>query len=337
MDIRNPKNVKQAAKASLNAASRDPRMLVLLHTAVALGAGLLVTVLNFILTRSIDSTGGLAGLQIRSMLSTAQSVLQLASSLLLPFWQIGLLWAALAFARQQTATPTTLLEGFRRFGPVLRLLLLRMVLLFAIGMVCVYAGSAIFMMTPLARPITDLLIPMVSDASMLSDPTALLDDATMQALSQAILPAIPIVAVLFAALAIPVLYRLRLSEFALLDTPKAGALAAFRDSLKLTRRNVFSLFRIDFSFWWFYLGNLLCLSVGYADLLLPLLGIPLPVSQDSAFFVCYIVSLFLQLALYWHSGAYVYTTQAVTYDALKQNQQQPAPQPAPQNLPWDYE
>lgn len=335
MDIRKPKELKQAAAQRLRSASGDPRMLVLLHTAVALGIGLLVTVLDFVLTRSIDATGGLSGLQLRSILSTIRSVLQMVNSVLLPFWQIGLLRAAMAFARQEHATPSHLLAGFRRFGPAMWVMLLRIVVVGAIVMFCTYAATAIFLATPLSRPAIDLLTPILSEGSILTDPTAALDDATIAAIADTVmLPLIPILMLLMAALALPLLYRLRLAEYVILDGEPCGALQALGKSLKLTRRNAFALFRIDLSFWWFYLLQGLCTAVGFADVLLSDLGIALPISQDSAFFVCYILSLFLQLALYWYAGAYVHTTRALTYDILNAVQEPPAPQP--KNVPWDY-
>lgn len=335
MDIRKPKTLKLAARQRLSDAPGDPRMLVLLHTAVALGAGLLVTVINFLLTRSIDASGGLAGLQTRSVLETARSVIEMASSILLPFWQIGLLRAAIAFARQEQAAPATLLEGFRRFRPVLRLMLLRLIVVTAVVMTCVYAGTLIFLATPLSQPVTELLTPLLSEGTVLSDPTATLDEATMTALTDTVmLPLIPIVMLLMAVLAMPLIYRLRLSDYILLDTDNCRARQAFGRSFRLTRRNAFSLFRIDLSFWWFYGLQLLCVAVGYADVLLPALQIPLPFSGDSAFFVCYILSLFLQLALYWYAGAYVHTTQALAYETLKQAD--PPERPAVQDQPWNY-
>lgn len=335
MDIRKPRTLKLAARQHLQDPAGNPRLLVLLHTAVALGAGLLITVLDFILTRSIDSAGGLAGLQTRSMLETAQSVLQLASSVLLPFWQIGLLGAAIAFARREHTAPSTLLSGFRRFGPVLRLMLLRIVVVGAIVMFCTYAATAIFMATPLSQPVIDLLTPMLEEGSMLSDPSAMLDDAAISAVADTVmLPLIPIVMLLMAALVLPLVYRLRLSDYLIIDEPGCGALMAFGKSLKLTRRNAFSLFRIDLSFWWFYLLQGLCAAIGYADVLLPALGIGLPISQDSAFFVFYILSLFAQLLLFWYAGAYVQTTQALAYETLRNVQ--PEEKREAKNLPWNY-
>ena len=49
MDIRNRRALKQASAQALQEAAYDPRKLVLIHTAITLGASLLVTVLHYIL------------------------------------------------------------------------------------------------------------------------------------------------------------------------------------------------------------------------------------------------------------------------------------------------
>ena len=125
MDFRNRTALKQASRDSLFASKGDPKRIILIHTLVSLGVTFLLGAISFALERQISNTGGLSGLGLRSVLSTAQVVLQIAQMALLPFWEAGYYWATLKMARREDVQPGSLLEGFRRFGPYLRLTLLR--------------------------------------------------------------------------------------------------------------------------------------------------------------------------------------------------------------------
>ena len=59
MDIRDRQALKTAAREALDGAAYNPTKLIVIHTAIALGASLLVTALNFILETRIADTGGL--------------------------------------------------------------------------------------------------------------------------------------------------------------------------------------------------------------------------------------------------------------------------------------
>lgn len=335
MDNLHPRALKQTAAQRLSQASYNPKKLILFHTGAALAVSFVITLLNFILTRQIDSTGGLSGIALRSILSTAQSALQLAGTVALPFWEIGILYAAMGLARQKPVGPSSLPEGFRRFGPVLRLMLLRAVVVFGIAMVCIYISTGIFMMTPYAQPMLELMLPMMEDSSTLTQAPAL-DEATLAVFAESMIPLYILFGILFCLVAVPFLYRFRLADYVLMDTKKTGAFAAAIKSWSLTKRNCLKLLRIDLSFWWFYVLQLLTVLLGYGDMLLPALGISLTVSSDVAFFAFYVLYIAGQLALYWWAGSRVETTYALAYDTLLQQPQAPAVQTTPKNQPWDY-
>lgn len=337
MNIRDRKGLKQAAASRLSEASYDPRLLILIHTGVSLGVTLLITVINYILQQGIGSTGGLSGIGLRSYLTTAQSALQLAGTLLLPFWEIGMVYAAMQLARSQPVHPRDLTAGFRRFGPVLRLMLLRTAVFFAVAFLCINLSTGIFMMTPLSEPLYDILLPLAETASGENAASLTVDTATMEALTQAILPVIPIFLVLFLLLAAPLLYRLRMADYLIMEQKKTGALDAVVTSFRMTQGRAFSLFRLDLSFWWFYALQALALMLSYGDSILTALGISLPISADAAYFLFYAVYLGATLALYWRFGSYLQTTYAVAYDTLRYQAAMPTPKPAPQKMPWDYE
>ena len=81
---------------------------------------------TYVLDLGIAQTGGLSGISNRTVLETVQSILSAASMILLPFWEIGYLCAALQFARRQSADTTSLYHGLRHWGVVLRIMLLIM-------------------------------------------------------------------------------------------------------------------------------------------------------------------------------------------------------------------
>ena len=329
MDIQDRKGLKAAAEQALSKASYDPRLLAVIHTGVALGVSLVLTLISYFLTRQIDSTGGLAGMGTRSVLSTAQAMLSIGSAVIMPFWEIGFIAAAIRMARQQSATPDTLLSGFRRLGPVLRLNLLRALIIGLISFACLQVSSVIFIMTPLSIPI------MEATEALMAQGAPVIDEALIQSLIPHILPVYGIFGVLFCVIAIPVLYRFRMADFAIMDLEPAGALRALGASHKMMRYNRLSLFKIDLQFWWFYALQIFGVALCYGDEILPAVGIRLPFSGDTAFFLFLGIYLIFQLALAWFAQSRVQTTYACVYEALLPEYLDPEP-PVMKNLPWDH-
>ena len=307
MDIGLSKTMKQTAKNVLHTATYDPRKLALIYAGVASGVTFLFTVIGYFLSRQIDNTGGIAGLGLRSILTTLQSVLPMISTLLIPFWDVGFLRAGMGFARNEEVNPNTLTAGFRRFGPVLRLLLLRVVLLVLLIMLSANIGSVIFSLTPWSASLMDI-------AEAIMEAGTFTEELIATAMPT-LLPLYGIFFAVFAVLAIPMFYRLRMAEFILMDKP-IGALPAMLFSHRLMRGNCLRLFRLDLSFWWFYALSLCSIAIGYLDVILPYFGITLPVSSDVAFFLFYVLHLLSQLALSWWAGSFLQTTYAAAFDSF---------------------
>lgn len=336
MDISGRRALKAEARSALREGPCDHKKLILTHTGIAAAVVLVIALVNVYLDLRIADLGGLSGLGTRAALTTVQSVLQVANSLALPFWQMGYIFALLRLARRQQADTGTLLDGFRRFGPVLRFYLLKALLLAGIAMVCYYPSFFIFMLTPLATPFLEVLMPAVADASAVDMTQLVLDDATMAAATEAMVPLVFIFLGVFLLVAVPVLYRLRMAEFALADDPGAGAFRAMRASTKMMKRKCWKLFRLDLSFWWFYALEALLAVICYGDVLLPLLGVQLPISDTAAYILFYSLNLVGQVALYWWRKNEVMTTYAVAYDQLK-NAPEVLPVAKPKaKQPWNY-
>ena len=308
------RHLKQTAAQRLSAASYSPRRLMALHAGLSLAVALGLYFLDYFLTSRIDSTGGLSGIGLRSVLTTAQSFLTMAAMILLPFWEIGFLRAALSMGRNRPAEPSSLLQGFRRFGPVLRLFVLQAVFFGSILLTCIYAGTMVFLMTPAAEPYMELMLPLMENMSVLN-PELALDEATAAALMETLWPAYLIGGVLFIGAFIPLSYKLRLAEFIVLDDQRVGAFAAALKSWKLTGRHCWELFRLDLSFWWFYGLQVLLMAVSYLDLILYGLGVALP---ENAYLWFYLVQTAGQFVLFWQAGSYVHTTYALAYDTMQE-------------------
>ena len=328
MDIRDRKGLKAAAEQALSQAPYNPRKLALIHAGAAMALSLVLTVLNFILSRQISGTGGLGGIGLRSVLSTAQSVLSIANTLILPFWEIGFVAAAIAMARRQAATPDTLLSGFRRFGPVLRLNLLQGALYVGIAFLCIQISAGVFLITRFSDPL------MKAAEQMATTGTAFLDEAAVAALSKLIVPVYGIFAILFCLLAIPLSYRFRMATFAIMDNEKIGALQAMSKSHKMMRYNRFSLFRLDLFFWWYYLLQGLTIVLGFTDEFLEIFGFEF-FNKDVAFFGFYGIYLLCQLLLAWWLQSRVQTTYAMAYESVRPEAEDPEPA-VMKNTPWDY-
>ena len=297
MDLHDRRALKTAARDSLAAAPYAPQKLIMLHTGITIAVSLLGTVLNYVLSLQIETTGGLSGLGLRSMLSTVQSVLQVLVAVLLPFWEAGYCYATMKLARQQEAAPDSLLQGFRRFGPLLRLKLTQGLIYAAIGLACFFVGYYIFMLTPLSDPLFAIIESLELDATML-ETELLLDDATILAMTEAYIPMLIICLSLFLIVGIFVSYRFRMATFLILDHPRMRAMETLRMSTYQLRGNMTALFKLDLSFLWFYALDVLFAMLAYGDYLLSLFGVPLPMSAEAAYFVFLLLSLACQGALF---------------------------------------
>lgn len=330
MDIQ---KLKSAARTRLESAAYDPRRLAFIHTGAALALTALITVIGYILDGQIGNTGGLSGIGMRSVLTTVQTVLQGVGGILLPFWEIGFLAAALAIARGASFGPGILTKGFQKFRTVLRFFIWRLVVTIGIGLGCIYCSSFVFMMTPLADPLLEILEPALQGSALQPEAMLSLDPAVLEAATNAMWPAAAIAFALFVVVMIPVGYRFRIAQFVVLeDTPVRG-IGAMLISGKLMRKRNLDFFRLDLQFWWYYLLQALIFVVGYADGILPYLGVELPMGEGVGFFLFFALQVVGQLALLTRVRPMVDTTYALFYEELKKEPF--VTKPKPQNFNWD--
>lgn len=322
MDIENRRALKEDGARALAANPGDPRMLVLAYAGGIALMALLATIATHIVGLRIEDTGGLRNMGLRSILSTVQTVLPLASSVITLLLTCGYHSAAMKMARRQSVGPQSLLEGFRRLGPLFRLGILQSVIYLAVGFISMYAGSIIFMMTPLSNDFMALMMPLMDSITVMTEQITL-DAETLQAATEALVWAIPIVLGVFLILAAPLFYQYRMCLYALFDDPARGALAAMRSSRNMMKGNRVSMFKLDLSFWWFYALEILISLIAYGDMLLPLIGISFPWPDTVSFYLFYVLSLGLQVAVYHYFLNRVNVTYAIAYEILKPETPEP--------------
>lgn len=304
----NIQSLKTKAADRLHTAPYSPGRLALIHTGVAVALSVLITLLNYLLTSQIQSTAGLSGIGTRAILLSAQEILTIVTAAAMPFWSCGFLRAALLISRNETATPTTLLEGFRRFGPVLRLNLIRTVTCLVIGFVTLQAASMIFMLTPLSNDFMESALALMATGSEITD-------AALDGLMSSLWAVYVLWIVLAGVVLIPMFYRYRMADFSIMDEADR-ALKAFAESKRLMFCRRRQLFKLDLHFWWYYALQVVALAVAYGDTLLPALGVT--VDPNVAFFGFYLVSQAIQLALAWRFAPLVQTTYAAAYNEFKE-------------------
>ena len=307
MDFPNFYELRAAAGESV---ARDPsaKKLIAIHSGIPALISLALTALSYLLSLQISDTGGLGGLGTRSMLESLQMMLQVGNIAFTLFWSMSYVGIVTRWARGEQARTADLWEGFRQFGPVLRAGLLKGAVYFTVCFVAVQVSSIVYAASPVIEKYAVMFESMAADLSYMPS------EEEMLAFLISYLPFLGIVMLL---LCIPVVYRLRLMDFALMDQPKMGAFAAMRTSIVLTRHNCLNLFKLDLRFWWFYLLELAVACLYYGDWILTLAGVDLGLSPELLLFAACVVGLACQLALYIWRKNQVFTAYAMVYQKLK--------------------
>lgn len=299
-------SVKQAA-AQRVAEAPNARRLILIHSGIPAALSLVLTLLSYLLGQQIADTGGLGGVGLRSVLETLQSMLQIVSSVFAVFWAYGYTRVLLHWARGESTYDRDLLTGFRRWGVVLRAALLQMLIYSGVVLLAFQLSSFVFAATPLAQPMTQMMEQMMQDPNYMPTDAEMLDSMSAY---------LPFLAVSLVVIGIPVFYRLRLMDFALMDAPEKGAFFALRMSLFTTRRNCLKLVKLDLSYWWYYLLDMAIGVVYYGDVVLELMGVNVGLSSEVLLFIACIIGLLLQVGLYAWRRNQVMTTYALVYESL---------------------
>lgn len=315
MDICNTSEIKAAALRRLTDAGQAKRIAAI-YAGVTLGLSALVTILGLVLEAMMSGATGLGGMGRRTILSSVQSMLPWVVGLITMCVELGYQAAMLRVARGQYASPQTLRLGFDRFWVLLRCILLEGVILFAIAFGGIYIATMLFMLTPFSGRVMEVLSPVLENVTLLS-PEMVLDEALYDQLMQAMIPAFVMCAIVVAAAAIPVLYRLRMARFVIIDKPGIGALAALRESRKMMKGNCLKLLKLDISLWPYYIGCVFASLLCYGDVLLPMMGVRFPWSDTVSYYLFFALYLAVQFAVYYFLRNQTEVSYSIAYDSIR--------------------
>ena len=315
MDICNTSEIKAAALRRLTDAGQAKRIAAI-YAGVTLGLSALVTILGLVLEAMMSGATGLGGMGRRTILSSIQSMLPWVVGLITMCVELGYQAAMLRVARGQYASPQTLRLGFDRFWVLLRCILLEGVILFAIAFGGIYIATMLFMLTPFSGRVMEVLSPVLENVTLLS-PEMVLDEALYDQLMQAMIPAFVMCAIVVAAAAIPVLYRLRMARFVIIDKPGIGALAALRESRKMMKGNCLRLAKLDISLWPYYIGCVFASLLCYGDVLLPMMGVRFPWSDTVSYYLFFALYLAVQFAVYYFLRNQAEVAYSIAYDSIR--------------------
>ena len=305
MVIQNYKDIRSRAKKTLDYTPWDVKKLVLVFALVSWGVSFLLLGIDALLALGTEKAQGLSGLGVLSLLETASSALSLVFEIFNLFWLPGILYCGLMLLREQDPWPKGLLRGFKKWKSFVKLTILIYILIFALTMVLAPVISILSL--PFMGGFEEILANMSeNEADMVAYVEALPADQLMRATMPMLIMAV--VAVL--AITIPLFYRARLVFLLLLDEEQLGVREAIRFSFKLTKGSCIQLFRLDLSFWWYYL---LLALVNILPLGAELIGW----SGTAATLGCSAVAAILGIGVYMLGLMKVNTANAVAYDHLR--------------------
>ena len=273
-------------RANALAAEHRPalRQLVLLYCGVIALLSLGSSGLNLYLDSQIGTTGGLDGMGLRSVLQTIQEILSLVNQFFGPFWSAGFLLAMIAMVQGDVPQSRMLTGGFSRFFPILGHMAFRFMVMIAVGVTAVNISAVVFSFTPLGRRFAEGMAPILEDPNLfLPDGTVNLELIPQELLVEAGLPLTALMLAVFGLIYLYLSYHFRLSMY-LVVRDSVGAFRAHFLSLRLMRGHKWSLLKLDLSWWWYYLLTVLIGVVGYLDMILGMVGIPLPMDDTVMFF-----------------------------------------------------
>ena len=315
MDIRDRRSLRQSARAQLAAASGTPKQVALIYAVVSSLLALVATLVSLLLSDRIADTGGLSNLGLRSVLSTIQYILPFVQVLVLMGMDLGYQQAMLNVTRSRPAHNRNLLRGFYLFWPLLRTIVMQYVIYLGIIFISLYASTFIFSILPLSRNFFAVMEPYLSGTAVMDEAAALQAIPTM-------IPLVLICILVCCALLLPKIYQFRMANYCLLDSSRPGASAALGQSRMMMQGNRMTLFRLDLDFWWFYGLEILITLVAYGDLLLPMVGVTFPWSATVSYFLFYILSLVMQISIYYLFMNRVNVTYAAFYEAIRPRPQE---------------
>lgn len=312
MSIPSAKYLKKKASNRLQSGN-DPKKVVLVYAGIVALSSLVVTVVQDLLDSQISQTGGIQNIGTRSMLTTADTVLTIAQLLLVMCLTLGYTGSMLRIARGQYASPNSLKAGGERIWVLLRTRLLQMLIMTAAAFALCFLVVNVCLLTPLSNRVIAVM-GTVSAEELLSNGLALI------ALYSAMLPII----LIYLVALVPLLWYFsctyRMVDYLLIDRPQLGAFGVLRESRRMMQGNMKMMFRVDLSFWWYYLLQALVSVLIYLNMVLAPFAIGLP--PEVLYWGTVVLYLAADFALRYFFSNKVAVTYALFYDSLCPKQEQ---------------
>lgn len=312
MSIPSAKYLKKKASNRLQSGN-DPKKVVLVYAGIVALSSLVVTVVQDLLDSQISQTGGIQNIGTRSMLTTADTVLTIAQLLLVMCLTLGYTGSMLRIARGQYASPSSLKSGGERIWVLLRTRLLQMLIMTAAAFALCFLVVNVCLLTPLSNRVIAVM-GTVSAEELLSNGLALI------ALYSAMLPII----LIYLVALVPLLWYFsctyRMVDYLLIDRPQLGAFGVLRESRRMMQGNMKMMFRVDLSFWWYYLLQALVSVLIYLNMVLAPFAIGLP--PEVLYWGTVVLYLAADFALRYFFSNKVAVTYALFYDSLCPKQEQ---------------
>lgn len=327
MALTNRKALQATAEEILEQNKYRAKRTVLLYSGIWAAGLLAVAVINFLLGIMADKmTAGVSGLDALdtvAIMETAQTVLNLAASILPTFWTMGYLFCLLRISAGEPMEDKTLLQGFRAFGPIVRKELLWGLVMTALMTAGFYIGSILVSFTPLAQP--------MMEAGTLYADLSSLTDQQLTHLLQASAPVLIVCTAVSLLLVIPMTYRLRMSNYILMENPRFGALFSLLASFRMTKGHCLRLFLLELRFWWYYAAMIVATLLSYTAPALPMLGLELAVDHNILNLILYSVSLLIIFCIQYFAANKVEMTFVQAYRELSREAALPiTPEPTEQ-------
>ena len=314
------RELKQQARERLEACPQEKKI-SLLYGGSLFVISVVYLLADLLISRLTPQTGGLSTIGTRSFMSALSGILPVVTYLLSMCLSFGYMGGMVRISRGQYASPNALRTGFERFWPLLRLTFFKGLITLGFSMGAFYLATILFTLSPFSDRLIQALEPVVSGGSLLSEGTMELTEGVIEAVNASLLPLMVIFLVIAAVFVVPLLYRLRMTDYVLYDHPEAGALYAIRESKKMMRFHRLSVFKLDLSFWWFYLALALSYALNYAPMFLSVSGISLPVEGEALSVLCFLLSCAAEFVVIYFLRSRMEVTCALAYNRLKPKEQ----------------
>ena len=314
------RELKQQARERLEACPQEKKIR-LLYGGSLFVISVVYLLADLLISRLTPQTGGLSTIGTRSFMSALSGILPVVTYLLSMCLGFGYMGGMVRISRGQYASPNALRTGFERFWPLLRLTFFKGLIVLGFSMGAFYLATILFTLSPFSDRLIQALEPVVSGGSLLSEGTMELTEGVIEAVNASLLPLMAIFLVIAAVFVVPLLYRLRMTDYVLYDHPEAGALYAIRESKKMMRFHRLSVFKLDLSFWWFYLALALSYALNYAPMFLSVSGISLPVEGEALSVLCFLLSCAAEFVVIYFLRSRMEVTCALAYNQLKPKEQ----------------